>query len=248
MLELTAQQKNPLFAIQCLLKGFQWLMRKELRKYFLLPLLINILLYSGLFALGYFYLTDLINSLIPDWLSWLEWLLWPLFFISFLVTGFFTFTLVANLIASPFYSHLAARTEELLSGDKVDIEELPMLKVLLAEMKRIGYLLSRMLPLLLLFVIPVVNLIAPLLWALFGAWGCALEYMAYPLENKGLLFSEQRQLLQQSRLSVLIFGGIVVLGITVPVVNLLMAPAAVIAATVFFYGANNAVNGKQASK
>jgi len=248
MLELTAQQKNPLFAIQCLLKGFQWLMRKELRKYFLLPLLVNILLYSGLFALGYFYLTDLINSLIPDWLSWLEWLLWPLFLISFLVTGFFTFTLVANLIASPFYNHLAARTEELLSGDKVDIEEQPMLKVLLAETKRIGYLLSRMLPLLLLFVIPLVNLIAPLLWALFGAWGCALEYMAYPLENKGLLFREQRQLLQQSRLSVLTFGGVVVLGITVPIVNLLMAPAAVIAATVFFYSANNVDNKKQASK
>jgi len=235
MHELSRRQKNPFFAIQCLKKGIQWLLRKELRKFFLLPLLVNILLYSGLFTLGYFYMNDLINALIPEWLSWLEWLLWPLFFISFLLTGFFTFTIVANLIASPFYSHLAARTEELLTGDKVDIQEQPVIKVLLAELNRIFYLLSRMLPLLLLFVIPVVNLIAPVLWVLFSAWGIALEYMAYPLENKGLLFAEQRRQLQQNRLATLTFGGLVLFGLSIPVINLLLAPAAVIAATIFFH-------------
>lgn len=235
MPELSNSPQSPVFAVQCLLQGIRWLLRPELRKFFLLPLLVNILLYSGLFALGYFYMSDLITALIPGWLSWLEWLLWPLFFISFLLTGFFTFTIMANLIASPFYSHLAARTEELLTGDKVNIQEQPVVKVLLAELNRIFYLLSRMLPLLLLFIIPVVNLIAPLLWVLFSAWGIALEYMAYPLENKGLLFVEQRKLLQQNRLATLAFGGLVLMGLSLPVINLLLAPAAVIGATVFFH-------------
>ncbi len=235
MPELSVPTQNPVFAMRCLFQGVRWLLRPELSQYFLLPLLVNILLYSGLFALGYFYLDELITSLIPGWLSWLEWLLWPLFFISFLLTGFFTFTIMANLIASPFYSHLAARTEELLSGDKVDVQDQPVVKVLLAELNRIFYMLSRMLPLLLLFVIPVVNLIAPLLWVLFSAWGMALEYMAYPLENKGLLFAEQRRLLQQNRLATLAFGGLVLMGLSLPVINLMLAPAAVIGATVFFH-------------
>ncbi len=235
MPELSVQTKSPVFVMQCLFQGVRWLLRPELRKFFILPLLVNILLYSGLFALGYFYLDELIASLIPGWLSWLEWLLWPLFFISFLLTGFFTFTIMANLIASPFYSHLAARTEELLTGDKVDIQEQPVVKVLLAEINRIFYLLSRMLPLLLLFAIPVVNLIAPVLWVMFSAWGIALEYMAYPLENKGLLFAEQRRLLQQNRWATLAFGGLVLMGLSLPVINLLLAPAAVIGATVFFH-------------
>ncbi len=235
MIKLDKKGKNPLNAVHCLWQGIRWLLRKELRKYFLLPLLINIVLYSLAFMLGYHYLTDVINQLIPDWLSWLEWILWPLFFVSFLVTGFFTFTMLANLIAAPFYSLLSIKTMELLSGQKTTLEEQSWTQVFLAELIRVIYLLSRMLPLLLLFIIPVVNLIAPFLWTIFGAWGMALEYMAYPLENKGLLFSEQKQILKSGRLASLSFGGLTALGLTIPLLNLIIAPAAVIGATLYVH-------------
>ena len=55
--------------------------------------------------------------------------------------------------------------------------------------------------------------IAPFLWALFGAWGMALEYMAYPLENAGVLFSEQKQLAKSIRLGALSFGGVAAMGL-----------------------------------
>ena len=209
--------------------------RKELRKYLLIPLLINIVLYSTALVLGYHYMAGLIEQFIPGWLSWLEWILWPLFFISFLITGFFTFTILANLIAAPFYSHLAARTAELLSGDRIDVIEQPWPKVLLAEFKRAGYLLSRMLPLLILFIIPVINVVAPFIWALFGAWSMALEYMAYPLENRGMLFGEQKDRMRENRIAALSFGGLTVLGLSLPVFNLIVSPAAVIGATVYVY-------------
>jgi CysZ protein len=93
-----------------------------------------------------------------------------------------------------------------------------------------------MLPLLLISVIPGVNLIAPFLWALFGAWGMGLEFMAYPQENKGILFSEQKEQAKARRLSVLSFGGLVIAGLSIPVFNLVVAPAAVIGATIYFYG------------
>ena len=109
-----------------------------------------------------------------------------------------------------------------------------MPKVLVAELKRIGYLASRALPLLILSVIPGLNVIAPVLWAIFGAWGMALEYLAYPLENQGVLFSEQKSLVSSVRVGALSFGGMAVLGLTVPLLNIIVAPAAVIGATLYF--------------
>jgi CysZ protein len=86
-----------------------------------------------------------------------------------------------------------------------------------------------------LSVIPGINVLAPFLWALFGAWGMALEYLAYPLENQGVLFSEQKELVKSVRLGALSFGGLAVLGLTIPVLNIIVAPAAVIGATLYLH-------------
>ncbi len=236
MKSLKQQANSPIYAIKCLLQGLKLLGNKQLRKFLLIPIFINLVLYSTALALGYFYISDLVTQFIPSWLSWLEWLVWPLFFISFFIVGFFTFTVVANLIAAPFYSQLAFKTLELISGEKNSMVEQKVSDVIFAEVKRMGYLVSRMLPLLILFIIPGVNLIAPFVWGLFGAWGMGLEYMAYPLENKGLLFLEQKQQAKERRLGVISFGGLTVIGLSIPVLNLVVAPAAVIGATIYFYG------------
>ena len=224
---------NPLFALQCLLEGAKLLTHPQLRKYLMIPPFINIVLYSGAFVLGYHSVLALIHDFIPPWLSWLNWILWPLFFVSFLVIGFFTFTLLANLIAAPYYSILSAKALQLIDPYGEFIEEQTWDKVFIGELKRVGYLLLRVLPLLILFLIPVVNLIAPVLWAVFAAWGIAMEFMAYPLENRGLTFPEQKQFLKQSRLGALSFGGVVSVGLTLPLVNLVIGQAAVIGATLY---------------
>ncbi|MCK9397790.1 MAG: sulfate transporter CysZ [Methylobacter sp.] len=224
---------NPVLAVGYLFKGLALLGRPELRKFIIIPMLINVVLYSVALTLGYFYISDLIDQFIPSWLHWLSWILWPLFFISFFIGGFFTFTVLANLLAAPFYGKLSAKTLAMINGQAVATAEQPLLKVLLAETKRIGYLATRALPLLILSIIPGINVIAPFLWALFGAWGMALEYMAYPLENQGVLFSEQKELVKSVRLGALSFGGVAVMGLTIPVLNIIVAPAAVIGATIY---------------
>ena len=122
----------------------------------------------------------------------------------------------------------------MVSGKAIATAEQPLSKVLVAEAKRIGYLATRALPLLILSIIPGINVIAPFLWALFGAWGMALEYFAYPMENQGVLFSEQKELAKSVRLGALSFGGLAVLGLTIPLLNIIVAPAAVIGATLYF--------------
>lgn len=215
------------------LKGIKLLASPALGKFIIIPVFINLILYSTALYVGYYGLTELINQFIPSWLQWLRWLLWPLFFISFFMVGFFTFSLLANLMASPFYGRLSAKTLAVISGHEGDIADQPVLKVMFAELKRVAYYISRAAPLLILSIIPGLNVIAPFLWALFGAWGMALEYMAYPLENKGLLFSEQRRLIKTIRSGALSFGGLAAVGLTLPIVNIIVAPAAVIGATIY---------------
>lgn len=224
---------NPLLALQCAVQGLQFLTRKELRKFLLWPLLINFVLYTAALVLSYHYIGGLIEQLIPDWLHWLNWILWPLFFICFFAGSFFTFTLLGNLIAAPFYGLLAQRAAELIAGQPHDATEAPWMKAVWAEGKRVLYILTRSLPLLLLFLIPGINLVAPLLWALFGAWCMALEYLAYPLENRGLVFTEQRVAMRKARLGAITLGGLAMLGLTLPVFNILVPPASVIAATAY---------------
>ena len=225
---------NPALAVGYLFKGLKLLTSPQLRTFILIPILINVVLYSAALLLGYYYISDVINQFIPAWLQWLSWILWPLFFISFFIAGFFTFTVLANLLAAPFYGKLSAKTLALITGQTGASAEQPLAKVMFAEVKRAGYLLSRALPLVIVSFIPGINVIAPFLWALFGAWGMALEYMAYPLENAGVLFSEQKKMVRSIRLGALSFGGVAALGLTIPVLNIIVAPAAVIGATIYF--------------
>ena len=230
---ILSKSNSPFLALSCLIQGFKLLNHPQLRKYLLIPLLINITLYTAAFVLGYHWLGIALEQLIPDKLAWLSWILWPLFFISCMVILFFSFTLLSNLIASPYYSQLSAKTLEIISQQSHPIREQPWNKVFFGEVQRIGYLLLRLLPLLLLFLIPLLNVLAPVLWSLFAARGIAMEFMAYPLENRGMPFQEQKKYLQQSSLGNLIFGSAVGLAITLPIVNLFVGQAAVIGATLY---------------
>ncbi len=230
-------KNNPFTGFNQLLQGLQMLMQPGLRRYLLAPIGINFVVFAVIGWIGYSQFDNLLNSLLPEtsWLSFLRWLLWPLFALSILLVTFYTFTTVANLIAAPFNSLLSAKVEEMLTGKKPPegrqtIRQL-ILPAIRSELRKLSYFLLRAIPLLLLFVIPGVNLLAPFLWLLFSAWFLAIEYADYPLGNHGLDFQSQHDRLKQTRLTALGFGGGVTLLMMIPVLNFAAMPAAVIGAT-----------------
>ncbi|MCK5189739.1 MAG: sulfate transporter CysZ [Methylococcales bacterium] len=227
------RSSNPIIAAQSFYQGLRMLAKPEFRRYLIIPVLINLWLFGSLFFIGSYYFEGMIKQFIPEWLDWLSWILWRLFYISLSITFFFTFTLIANLLSAPFYGKLAKKTLLTITDNPHLINEPPLTRVFLGESKRFIYLITRSLPLLLLFIIPGLNLFAPFIWALFGAWGMTLEFLGYPMENEGLVFTEQRQLVNSMRIGALSFGGIVVLGLMIPVLNILVPPAAVIGATIY---------------
>lgn len=237
----TRKLDNPVYALRCLGQGIVLLGRPQLRKFILIPLLINLILFAGALGLAGYFFADFLDWLIPGWLHWLRWLLWPLFGLVFVLITFFSFTLMANLLASPFYAMLAERTEELLTGISPQPPRAGFAKAVIREMgaefRRLAYFLLRAIPLAILTLIPGVNLVTPFLWLVFNAWFLGLEYTAYPLANHGILFPEARRLLAQARLGGMILGGVVMLGVGIPLFNILLPPAVVIAATLYFVNA-----------
>ncbi|HXH04762.1 MAG TPA: sulfate transporter CysZ [Candidatus Competibacteraceae bacterium] len=223
------------------LRGLGWLTRPGLRRYVLVPLAVNALLFGGATWWGAGQLQGLIQWLdarLPDWLAWLSWLLWPLFLVAVLLVGFYTFTLVANLLAAPFNGLLAEKVEDMLTPDHGRPDSRPLWQEIViapaAELRKLGYFLARALPLLLLFLIPGVNAAAPFVWLAFSAWLLALQYLDYPLGNHHIAFPEQRRLLRQRRLLAVGFGAGCLLLTLVPVLNFLAMPASVIGATLLW--------------
>ncbi|QFY44756.1 sulfate transporter CysZ [Candidatus Methylospira mobilis] len=232
--------------VQCLLRGIAMLPHPQLRRFVIWPLLINLLLYGLGLWLSLHYFAEVMDRLIPAWLEWLRWLLWPLFAMLFFGFAFFTFTLVANLIGSPFYGHLAEAAAKLAGISAEDSQKtkpaaLKQIGISIAsELRRLRFSAGWGLALLLIMLIPGVNMLAPPLALAFFAWSLAIEYSGYALEARDATFDEQLALLKKRRIEWLSFGGLVLAGLTIPVFSVIVPPAAVVAATLLI-GKNESV-------
>ncbi|MBX9712479.1 MAG: sulfate transporter CysZ [Pseudomonadaceae bacterium] len=234
---------------QYLSAGLKLVLSPGLRLFVLLPLTINLILFVALigFAVRQFsgWLDSLMGSL-PSWLSFLDFLLWPLFVVLLLLMVFFTFTLLANIIAAPFNGFLAEKVEVVVRGEDTFPpfswnELLAMVpRTLKRELRKLSYFLPRAIGLLILSLIPGLNLIATPLWLLFGVWMMAVQYIDYPCDNNKVSWDEMLAWLRAKRWQSLGFGGITYVALLIPFVNILMMPAAVAGATLFWVRENGA--------
>ncbi|MDH4557132.1 sulfate transporter CysZ [Pseudomonas sp. BN417] len=228
---------------QYLGEGLKLVLSPGLRLFVLLPLTVNLLLFGALigFAVQEFSgWVDAFMPSLPDWLSFLEYILWPLFVLLVVVLVFFSFTMLANIIAAPFNGFLAEKVEVVVRGqDDFPAFSWAELMAMIPrtvgrELRKLAYFLPRAGALLILSFIPVVNLVAAPLWILFGIWMMAVQYIDYPADNHKLGWNEMLAWLREKRWQSLGFGGITYLALMIPFVNVLMMPAAVAGATLFW--------------
>jgi len=95
--------------------------------------------------------------------------------------------------------------------------------------------------LLVLGLIPVVNLVAAVLWFLFNSWMMTLQYVDFPADNHRMSFRGLRRKIAERRLTAIGFGVPVAVLAMVPLVNLVLVPAAVCAGTVYWVRENDEV-------
>ncbi|MCW8995124.1 MAG: sulfate transporter CysZ [Psychromonas sp.] len=235
--------KQPLSGVGYLLKGAKLLSHPKLRIFVLLPLLINTVIFTGAFWFLFTSITDWIDSYIaqlPDFLSWLSYLFWPFLIISILFGFSFLFSIIANLIASPFNGLLAERTENLLTDSQISsasfadlIKDLP--RILHRELQKLAYFLPRMLLCGALYFIPVFGqIIAPFIWFIFAGWMMAVQYADFPFDNHKISFKEMKKALAKRLTKNLTFGMLISFLTTIPVINFIIMPVSVCGATAFW--------------
>ncbi|CNF46779.1 putative sulfate transport protein CysZ [Yersinia rohdei] len=221
-------------------QGWQLISRPGIRRFVILPLLVNILLMGGAFWWLFNRIGDWVPQLmsyVPDWLQWLSYLLWPVMVISVLLVFSYLFSTLANFIAAPFNGLLAEQLEASLTGKSLPdtgimgiVKDLP--RIMAREWRKLAYYLPRALVLLVLYFIPGIGqTAAPVLWFLFSAWMLSIQYCDYPFDNHKVSFQQMRSALRQDKVDNLQFGALVSLFTMIPFLNLVIMPVAVCGAT-----------------
>lgn len=225
-----------------LLAGYGIILQPGLRRFVLIPLAINFLFFLVLFV----FLKHMVVAFdqwilaqLPAWLQWLGGVIWLLFFMSFFIFFLYAFVAFANVIAAPFNSLLAEKVECYLTGQQPppvsifeNLKDAP--RAIWRQLGIIWYFAPRALVLLILFFIPVINLLAAPLWFMFSAWFMAMQYIDFPTDNHRIPWSDVRIWASEHRWPTLSFGVSVLLAMMIPGLNLVTMPAAVAAATKFW--------------
>lgn len=220
-------------------QGWQLISRPGIRRFVILPLLVNILLMGGAFWWLFNRIGDWVPQLmshVPDGLQWLSYLLWPVMVISVLLVFSYLFSTLANIIAAPFSGLLAEQLEASLTGKPLPdtgiwgiVKDLP--RIMAREWQKLAYYLPRALGLLLLYFILV--LVRRLLryCGSYSAWMLSIQYCDYPFDNHKVSFQQMRSALRQNKVDNLQFGALVSLFTMIPFLNLVILPVAVCGAT-----------------
>ncbi len=214
-----------------------------LRRFVLIPLIANIVLFSLMGWLLYGLIVDFYEAAmltVPEWLQFLSWIITPLLWlIGGLMTGYVS-TLIVLMLTSPFHALLAEKVEEAITGepfpalDGIAAALLEVPRALFRELRKVLYYVPMAVGVLILTIVPLFNAFAPLAWFLLGAWMMSLQFVDYPMDNHRLAFRDVRDACAARRLSTIGFGGTVAFFTGIPLLNLIVIPAAVIGATLLW--------------
>ncbi|GAA3448577.1 EI24 domain-containing protein [Dactylosporangium matsuzakiense] len=146
-----------------------------------------------------------------------------------------TFTALTLLIGDPFYESISEKIEEGLGGTPGAVDR-PWYRTLwpsLVDSLRLVLLgVAVAVPLFLMGFIPVVGqTVVPVLNALVGGWLIALELTGVPFTRRGMRLADRRKILRANRALTLGFGIPVFLMLLIPIVAIVVIPAAVTGAT-----------------
>jgi len=219
--------------------GCKFLIKPGIKRYVIIPAIINILLFA-LFMYTGIHLINHFTIHLPAWLHWLRWLFWLLFFFASAVIMAFSYTIITNLIGAPFNGLLSEKIELMVTGKTpgentsfwAAIKDIP--RSLNREWEKIIYYAPRAIVLIICYLVPVVNLLASFLWFIFGCWMMAVEYVDYPMDNHKIPFEKLHQHLRNNCLASFSFGFIVTIATMIPIVNFIVMPAAVAGGTLMY--------------
>ena len=161
------------------------------------------------------------------WGTLWAWLSGILAFAAFVVAWFFAFGMFAGIVAAPFNGPLGAAVEKRLTGSTGEVGDrswsAELLRGALAAAKLLALELAVMLPALLLLLVPFVG---ALVYAALASFFLGLNYLDGPLDRRRLGLRAKLRFCHEHLAETLGLGAAAYLGAMVPLLNLLVAPAA----------------------
>ena len=219
------------------------LVQPGLRRFVVIPLMANIavfvLIAGSLYQLMSGFYIDITGD-ITGTLGFLTWILTPIIWlVGTLLSGYLSIFIVLFL-TSPFHGLLAEKVEEQVTGEAIQNESsvvqvaLSVPRVFLRELQKLFHYLPMAVLVVVISVIPGINVVAPFLLIMLGAWMMSLQFIDYPMDNHRLAFREVREACSAKRGTSIGFGAVVAFVSGIPILNLALIPAAVAGATLLW--------------
>ncbi len=237
-----ASQHYP--ALLILIQGFKLILRPELRVYVAGPIAVSAIIFGSIFIWAFMQVPILqqsfeawITANLWAWLaslfSYLSWLFWPIAIITGLLVTSYTLISVVNIIAAPFNALLSEKVEHVLglpSDEGISfMASIP--RTLFREIRKLISSLKWMILLLILLFFPLLNMIS----FLIGAWLMTIQYLDIPADNHQLSFKDFLKQIKKKPLISISFGLTVMLLSLLPLINIILVPAAICAATLLWH-------------
>ncbi|GIX46760.1 MAG: hypothetical protein KatS3mg131_0971 [Candidatus Tectimicrobiota bacterium] len=238
-------------------RGLAFLVRhRRLWPWALLPMAVNVVVFTAAFALFLFFYPDLYalaTGFLPleppaSWYGWLwqaplrllAWMIGLLLLVTALVVIYVAFLLLGTVIAEPFLDVLSQRVEQLVRGQPLEAPATlrGALRELGAgvfdELRKLGFFLGVQLALLLLGLVPPLTPLTVVAGTLFTLLFLPLEYAGFAMDHRHLRFAQRRAFIWQHRWAMLGFGAAAFLTLLVPLLNFVCLPALVVGGTLLF--------------
>ena len=217
----------------------------RLLRYLAIPFVINVLIFSLSVYFGLDLFQGLLETYAPGTDVWygvaLYYLAWTVALLLTTVVVFFSFTVIGNLIASPFNELLSERSEALINGAQNE-ESFSLRRfwkesryAIIVEIKKLTVFVICMVLLFTLNFIPGIgSLIYAVLAPAFTLFFLVVEYMAFVLMRKQLSFAEQRRYIFKHPILMLGYACGVFCMLAIPFIQFFCIPLAVVGATLLW--------------
>ncbi len=217
-------------------EGFRLLFHPHLRLFVIIPILINTIFLFILTSVLFYQFTATINYMmewLPLWLEFLAYIIGIICVILILLFYGYSFSTITNFLAAPFYGVLAEKVEELATGKRVQGESLVTMipRTILRELQKLWYFVWRSV---FIFILTFIPLVGPLIGLAWVAWSMSVQYCDYAADNHQTPFDKLRHQLSGRLWGSWSFGGGVMLGTMVPLLNVFVMPAAVIGGSLYW--------------
>ena len=217
----------------------------KLLGYSIVPMVINLIIYGTIFFYAYGWIYGKSEDAISDNIQnqflfeLIQFFLKIFYFILVLIICYFMFIIFGGIVSAPFNEKISKHIEENLFHEKAG-NSLPFFKdtavSIIAELKKLLFYFSIIIPLLLIEFIPMIGAVITLVFGTgFSFFYNALDYMDYPLTRRMTGFRDKLKIVNSKKMLTYGFGAMAFLLTFIPVFNVFMNPILVAAGTSLFY-------------